>query len=70
VRSFSLRHALREARSGARRVGWFMGAIVLGVAVLVALHGFREDASSSAVSEARYLLGGDLRLQSNSGFDA
>jgi putative ABC transport system permease protein len=69
VRSFSLRHALREARSGARRVGWFMGAIVLGVAVLVALHGFREDASSSAVSEARYLLGGDLRLQSNSGFD-
>jgi len=66
---FSLRHALREVRWGARRIGWFMAAIALGVAVLIALYGFREDAAASARNEARALLGGDLRLQSGNPFD-
>ncbi len=66
---FAARHAARELRSGVRRIGWFMSAVALGIAVLVALYGFREDAAASAREEARALLGGDLRLQSNNAFD-
>lgn len=66
---FSLRHALREGRSGIKRVGWFMSAIALGIAVLIGLYGFQKDAASGARSEARDLLGGDIRLQGNNAFD-
>lgn len=66
---FSLRLAVREGRSGFRRVGWFLGAVALGVASLVALYGFQRDAASSARAEARDLLGGDLRFQGSSPFE-
>ena len=58
-----------EARSGIRRVGWFLAAVSLGVAALVALYSFQRDAAASARREARTLLGGDLRLQSSAPFD-
>lgn len=67
--AFAVRLALWEGRSGVKRVAWFLAAVILGVAALVALYGFQRDAASSARSEARVLLGGDLRLQSSSPFD-
>ena len=67
---FALRLAVWESRSGLRRVGWFLVAIALGVGALVALYGFQRDAAVSARSEARTLLGGDLRLQASLPLDA
>lgn len=66
--SFVLRHARREARSGLRRIGVYMAAIAVGVAVLVAVHSFREDVSRSIRVESRELLGADLRLERNRPF--
>ena len=67
---FALRLTVWEGRSGLRRVGWFLVAIALGVGALVALYGFQRDAAASARSEARTLLGGDLRLQASLPLDA
>ena len=68
-RPFSLVLALREGRSGFRRIGWFLLAIALGVGVLTGLYGFQKDAAIGVRSEARELLGGDLRIQSNNALD-
>jgi putative ABC transport system permease protein len=62
---FALLHALREWRSGIRRIGWFTASMALGIAVLVALYGFQRDMAASTRVEARALLGGDLRFQSS-----
>lgn len=59
---FSLLLALREGRSGARRIGVYMGSITLGVAALVAIHSFRGDVERAVQSESRSILGADLRL--------
>lgn len=67
---FALRLAVWEGRSGLRRVGWYLVAIALGVGALVALYGSQRDAAASARSEARNLLGGDLRLQASLPLDA
>lgn len=64
------RLAWREGRAGVRRLGVFMGAVALGVGALTGLHAFQQDAAAAARGEARQLLGGDLRLQSSSPFDA
>ncbi len=45
-----------------------MAAVALGVASLVAMYSFERDVAASARTEARVLLGGDLRLQSSSPF--
>ena len=63
---FALKLALREARSTARRLGVYMGAITLGVAALVAIDGYRANAVDTVRRDARRLLGADLRLGSNS----
>ncbi len=63
---FSLRLALREGRAGVRRIGVFLLAVALGVGALVGLYSFQEDAARAARSEARAILGGDLRIQSQS----
>jgi putative ABC transport system permease protein len=65
---FALRMALREGRAGVRRIGVFMLAVALGVAALVGLRSFQADAEAAARVEARQLLGGDLRVQSQSPF--
>lgn len=67
-RNFAFRLAWREARSGARRVGLYTGAIALGVAALVAINSFRASVVASIHEEARTLLGADLRLHSGSAF--
>lgn len=59
---FALRHAAREVRSSLRRLGVYMGTITLGVAALVAINGYRENALRSLRDEARTLLGADLRV--------
>lgn len=59
---FSLLLALREGRSGARRIGVYMGSITLGVAALVAIHSFRGDVERAVQTESRSILGADLRL--------
>jgi len=68
VRSFALRLAAREGRAGLRRVGMFTAAIALGVGALTGLHAFHQDAGDGVRSEARQLMGGDLRLQSGAEF--
>ncbi len=65
---FATRLALREGRAGLRRIGVFMGAVALGVGALTGLHSLQQDASDGVRSEARALLGGDLRLQSGTAF--
>ncbi|TVP53498.1 MAG: hypothetical protein EA351_15350, partial [Gemmatimonadales bacterium] len=66
--SFEVSLALREARTGARRIGVFMLAIALGVGALTGLHAFQADAAAGARSEARALLGGDVRIQAGNAF--
>lgn len=63
--SFALRLARREGRAGLRRIGVFMASITLGVAALVAIHGFRDDVARSLGEQARVLMGADLRLRGN-----
>jgi putative ABC transport system permease protein len=65
---FALSLAWREARSSARRIGLYMGAIALGVAALVAIDSFRAGVIRSVRAEAQALLGADLRLESGSPF--
>jgi putative ABC transport system permease protein len=65
---FWLRLAWREARSSARRLGVYMGAITLGVAALVAINSFRAQVVDSVDAESKALLGADLRLNSNRAF--
>jgi putative ABC transport system permease protein len=67
---FATRLAAREGRAGIRRIGVFMGAVALGVGALTGLHSLQQDASDGVRSEARALLGGDLRLQSGTAFGA
>ncbi|MBW3534357.1 MAG: FtsX-like permease family protein [Gemmatimonadetes bacterium] len=59
---FVLSLARWEGRSALRRVGVYMGSITLGVAALVAIHGFRDDVARSVREEARSLMGADVRL--------
>ena len=68
VSSFAWTHAWREARSSWRRLALYMSSITLGVAALVAINSFRANAINSVTSEARALLGADLRLTSNREF--
>ena len=65
---FSLKLAWREGRSGLRKIGVYMVSITLGVGALVAIHSFREDVVRSVQSEARAILGADLRLGRNTPF--
>ncbi len=66
--SFAVRHALREARSGMRRFGMYTAAITLGVAALVAINAYRANIVDAVRTDAQRLLGGDVRLQSDSPF--
>lgn len=64
MRWFALKLAAREGRAGFRRVGMFTTAIALGVGALTGLHAFQQDAADGVRTEARELMGGDLRIQS------
>ena len=63
--SFAVRHALREARSGMRRLGMYTAAIMLGVTALVAINAYRANIVDAVRADAQRLLGGDIRLQSD-----
>jgi putative ABC transport system permease protein len=65
---FALTLARRELRASARRIGVYMISISLGVAGLVAIHGFTADVSRSVDVEAEVLLGANVRLQSQRPF--
>lgn len=65
---FAVRLARWEARASVRRIGVYTGAIALGVAALVAINSFRASVVESVQSEARSLLGADLRLSSSAAF--
>ena len=62
---FWLNLAAREMRASTRRLAVYMGAITLGVAALVAINSFRAQVVESVDSEAKALLGADLRIGSN-----
>lgn len=62
---FWLNLAAREMRASTRRLAVYMGAITLGVAGLVAINSFRAQVVDSVGSEAKALLGADLRIGSN-----
>ena len=65
---FALRHARRESRSSFRRIGFYMVAITLGVAALVAINSFRGNIIAAIQSESRGILGADLELHSRRPF--
>ncbi len=65
---FALTLARRELRSSARRIGVYMISISLGVAGLVAIHGFTADVARSVQDEAEVLLGANARLASSRPF--
>src|SRR5690606_9189307 len=67
---FAVRLAWRESRSSWRRIGIYMAAISMGVAALVAINSFRANVLTSIRTDARTLLGADLRLESNATFPA
>lgn len=60
---FAFHLARRDARAGLRHLGVHAISIALGVAALVAIHSFRADVTRSVESEARSILGADLRLR-------
>ncbi|MEJ2538571.1 MAG: FtsX-like permease family protein [Gemmatimonadota bacterium] len=66
---FPLLLARWEGRQSLRRVGVYMLSIALGVAALVAVRSFREDVARSVRSEARVLLGADLRISSRAALE-
>lgn len=59
---FAVRHARRETRAAARRIGPYLLSITLGVAALVAIQSYRGALIGVIGDEARNLLGGDVRL--------
>lgn len=64
--SFSLRTALRDARSRYRALLLYSTGIIAGVAALVAILSFRSDILLTVQEQSRELLGADLEVRSNS----
>ncbi len=63
-----LRLAWRESRTARRRLLLYMSSIALGVAALVAIDSFASNVATSARSQSRTLLGGDVAVQRNGAF--
>src|SRR5579862_5796497 len=62
--------ALRESRTARRRLLLYMSSIVLGVAALVAIDSFADNATRTVQEQARALRGGDLAMLSRDAFSA
>jgi putative ABC transport system permease protein len=62
--------AWRESRTARRRLLLYMSSIVFGVAALVAIDSFADNATRTVREQARALLGGDLALVSRDTFPA
>jgi putative ABC transport system permease protein len=62
--------AWRESRTARRRLLLYMSSIVFGVAALVAIDSFADNATRTVEEQARALLGGDLALLSRDTFPA
>jgi putative ABC transport system permease protein len=62
--------AWRESRTARRRLLLYMSSIVFGVAALVAIDSFADNATRTVQEQARALLGGDLALLSRDTFPA
>lgn len=60
--------AWRESRTARRRLLLYMSSITLGVAALVAIDSFAENATATVHEQARTLLGGDLSLNARDSF--
>ena len=60
--------AWRESRTARRRLLLYMSSITLGVAALVAIDSYAENATRTVTAQARSLLGGDLSLTSRDTF--
>jgi len=60
--------AWRESRTARRRLLLYMSSIILGVAALVAIDSFAENATETVHEQARTLLGGDIALTSRDSF--
>lgn len=65
-----IRHAVKDTRGVRGQLVVFMLSMVLGVAALVSINAIGENLTDAADSQAKVLLGADLRLRSNSKFDA
>lgn len=61
--------ARRELRSSRRRLALYGACMAIGIAALVALHGFRAASLAAVDVESRGLLGADLRLTSREPLD-
>jgi hypothetical protein len=62
--------AWRESRTASRRLLLYMSSIVFGVAAVVAIDSFADNATRTVQEQARALLGGDLALLSRDAFPA
>ncbi|HTR76786.1 MAG TPA: FtsX-like permease family protein [Gemmatimonadaceae bacterium] len=60
--------AWRESRTARRRLLLYMSSITLGVAALVAIDAFAENATDTVHDQSRALLGGDLALNARDTF--
>ena len=60
--------AWRDSRGSRRRLLLLLSSMVLGVAALVAIHGFGANLRHAVQSQARELLGADLALESRHPF--
>ncbi|MEP6494935.1 MAG: FtsX-like permease family protein [bacterium] len=60
--------AWRESRTARRRLLLYMSSIILGVAALVAIDSFAENATETVHEQARTLLGGDIALNARDSF--
>ncbi len=59
---WAAKHAWRDARASRKRLLLYVGAIVAGVAALVAIRAFSDNLTDSVDAEAKTLLGADLEL--------
>jgi len=60
--------ALRDGRTGYKRLLLYMSSIVVGVAAIVAVPSFGDNLSEAVDEQAKELLGADLSLRSNTPF--
>ena len=67
---WAVRHAWRDARASRQRLLLYVGAIIAGVAALVAIRSFADNLTASIDAEAKTLLGADLELYRRQPLDA
>src|SRR5688572_28451259 len=64
--TFVIRMTLRELRASWQRLVFFFVCIAVGVAAIVSVRSVIQSVRGALMSEARFLLAADMRVQSDS----